>query len=258
MFAKAAAAIKQLPSEFKASALYMKFYAIGGVLFVAYLVIGFVLILFRHDARVQDVAEIIIPFVLISFTIGVVVEFVQRLSSVWHNLWFGFFVGFLTFIAYSMARMEANEFINTLTNIDPSKLPEAQNLLTSLLLLPSWIKLLLPILLVLLVIAMLVIPILAVRDKTTRSSWLAIVRLLGVMGVFVVFARADELYGHPLVEAGLRSAVVASEYHPRTICTNVFPGERVADVGDGFVSVFSTATDTFEPRRCERPQKAGS
>ena len=257
MFAKAATATKQLPSKFKALSLDMKFYSGGVALLLLLVLFSLLLTIFGYGTRIQSLAENVTPFMMGILASGVIVEVAQKLNSFRRNLWFSFLVAFLTFIAYSMARVDANEFINQLTSIDPGKLPEAQTLLTSLLLIPSWISILLFVLAVLLSVGMLVVSFQMARDKTGYHGFLWFIKFIGLLGVFAGVAQADELYKdrYTLVKELLKDAVVVAEYHPKTVCANVFPGERVADVGGGFVSVFSPAGGAFTTRSCKQPQE---
>ena len=250
--------INQLPSEFRALSLDRKFYAVGGALMAIYVASLVLLNMFSDDVHAQSRVDMVMPLIIGFLTTALVLELAQKISSLWTNLWFGFLVAFFTFIAYSMARVEANGFLNELVAIDPGKLSEAQTLLTSLLLVPSWIKVLLFVLALLLSVATLVVFFQMAMDKKSSDIFLGFARLMGALGLYMGLAWVDKLYEHPLVKDVLKNAVVVAEYHPKTICTNVFPGERVADVGGGFVSVFSTATGTFEPRPCEQPRESGS
>ncbi|EEF80708.1 hypothetical protein MDMS009_647 [Methylophaga thiooxydans DMS010] len=60
---------------------------------------------------------------------------------------------FLTFSSYSVAKIQADKFINELTSLDPATLPQAQLLLTSLALVPSWMVVLLIIVVVYMVLS---------------------------------------------------------------------------------------------------------
>jgi hypothetical protein len=244
--------ITGLRTQFEALSLDRKFYAAAGFIFACYFLSSIPLFIFAEPNLVQSIASVTAPLSLSLLTAAVLVESTRFLEKMWERRWFKLLVAFLTFVAFSLARAHADKFINTLTSLDPSVLPQAQILLTSLLLVPSWVSVLLVILLLLMIVTMIFIPGFAASGENELTSWLRIGRVLGLMGVFTLLAWIDSQYknDHSLVNSAMKEAVIYAEYHSKTPCRNVASDSLVADIGRGYISVFSRTSLDFHVENC--------
>ncbi|WP_036310908.1 hypothetical protein [Methylophaga thiooxydans] len=130
-----------------------KFYALAGTLLSIYLVITIPFTLFGQTNVTQSVAQIIGPVCIALLTCAFLIESARLICTLWEHKWFKVLFAFLTFSSYSVAKIQADKFINELTSLDPATLPQAQLLLTSLALVPSWMVVLLIIVVVYMVLS---------------------------------------------------------------------------------------------------------
>jgi len=244
--------VTELGRHFAGLSLDRKFYAAAGFVFACYFLSSIPLFIFGEPNLVQSVSSVTAPLSLFLLTVAVLIESTRFLEKMWERRWFKLLVAFLTFVAFSLARAHADKFINALTSLDPGVLPQAQILLTSLLLVPSWVSVLLVILLLLMIVTMVFIPGFAASGEDELTSWLRIGRVLGLMGVFTLLVWIDSQYKNDrsLVNSAMKEAVIYAEYHSKTPCQNVASDRLVADIGRGYISVFSRKTLEFHVEKC--------
>lgn len=245
--------IKSKVDVFRRARIDRKFYTAGGLVFFGYVACSVPLLATGHREYVDLLASAAAPVAFACFAIAVACELAEVLVACWESWWFKLLIAFLTFFSYEIAKIHADNLINDFTSIDPGKLPAAQTLLTSLYIIPSWIGVLVPSLLVFLILGMSAFPLLLTTDAGKWGDGIGLGRIVGVMALLAALLWLDHEFkdDESLANTAFKAAVIESEYHAKSECLNVKSGELSADLGRGYVSVFLPERVSFETRSCE-------
>lgn len=244
--------IRDFTRHFILLKLCSKFYALAGMLFCIYLVITIPFTLFGQTNVTESVAQIIGPVCIALLTCAFLIESARLIYTLWEHKWFKVLFAFLTFSSYSVAKIQADKFINELTSLDPATLPQAQILLTSFALVPSWMVVLLVIVVVYMMLSIIFFPVQTITNRDELLGLKRMGRIVGVLGVTALLTSALETYRDDasMINALMKEVVLLTEYHPQTHCKNITGDYLVADIGRGYASIFSRKSMEFTTLQC--------
>lgn len=229
-----------------------KFYALAGMLFSIYLVITIPFTLFGQTSVIKSIAQIIVPVCIALLTCAFLIESTRLICTLWEHKWFKVLFAFLTFSSYSVAKIQADRFINEFTSLDPATLPQAQILLTSFVLVPSWMVVLLVIVVVYMLLSIVFFPVQTITNRDELLGLKRMGRIVGVLGVIALLTSILETYRDDasMINTLMKEVVLLTEYHPQTHCKNITGGYLVAEIGRGYISIFSRKSMEFTTLKC--------
>jgi hypothetical protein len=163
----------------------------------------------------------------------------------WRNSPFKIAGGSLTL--YSKGRLKMGGL-----QLDPATLPQAQILLTSFALVPSWMVVLLVIVVVYMMLSIIFFPVQTITNRDELLGLKRMGRIVGVLGVTALLTSALETYRDDasMINALMKEVVLLTEYHPQTHCKNITGDYLVADIGRGYASIFSRKSMEFTTLQC--------
>lgn len=242
-----------ISSKFNGLPLHDKIYKIGAYVFVVYAVIVLTVSFFFDSQYISTIANIFAYLIATIFTFAVFAEYWDVLKPLFEKIWLRWIVGGIAYLVFRYSEGKAEDFINSFTGIDPSALPNAVSLLVALFLPYSWIVFISVILGVYLIVILLIAPVQIRKDEKTIGGWKFMGRLVGLLTIFILLSNLITLFDKEDSVSTLiaKETTLRTEYFNRSSCGGVNKDSLVADIGRGFISVYTPKTSKFEVKKCE-------
>lgn len=186
------------------------------------------------------------------FTLAATLEFWVPIKSLIEKTWFKWCIGVVSILVFKYSQVQSDNFINTLTGIDPSFLSFSSSVLTAIYLPYSWLIVVALILSLYMLIHWFFIPFERMSKKRQLDGWKYLARTLGVAVIFYLAGNLIDFFEDPksLVSTIAKYIVLGTEYFPKTHCQNVASHELSADIGNSYISIFDSNTNTFRTEAC--------
>ncbi|MNF39083.1 hypothetical protein D3C85_856960 [compost metagenome] len=197
-----------------------------------------------ESVAIQGVLTVAGVVWLIAFCI----EGYSLLSRVLGSKFFVVLLGLVSLVVVKVSYIWSGRYINKITGLDPSYLPDAHSTLALLFVPLSWIYLGSVLLMAFLMIGFLFSPVFINGENAVKNSARFIVTLVIVL---VGFSFADYLSEEGSAFGYIsKVAIAGSEYFPDESCSNFTDKEVVARLEGGEVSVFNPLDWTFRLDEC--------
>ncbi len=250
-----------LSSEFGGLAVHDKVYKFGAITFFIYLGIGVISILMFGQEGLNVVASIFTYGMTMIFAVAVSIEYSLLLKNLYTKSWFKWLLGVIAVLVYKYSDSCANDFINDFVEIDPGLLPTASSILAMLFLPYSWLLAVSSFLSIYILICWMFFPFEPQSGQRQLGQWKFLARFFGLFFVFIVIAKSAALFENKESFFSLFSkhVVLSTEYFKKSNCLNVSPGERVADIGNSYISIYNANSGKFRTELCrlESPDASG-
>lgn len=240
-------------SLFSGYSLHDKFYKAGLVSVFTYIGVCVVIMMVFGQEYIQSIIPIFIVIILSTCTIGVAVEAWFPIKLLFNKTWVRWVLGVTSILVYKYAECQSDDFINRFTGIDPSLLPFSSSVLAALYLPYSWLVVTSFIFSLYVIFHWFFIPFESSKGERALDGSKYLMRVLGVMVIFLAVNNAVRFFENPESIASLVAGkvVLNTEYFPRSHCENVQPNEISADIGRGYISIFNKSTNVFHTEKCK-------
>ncbi len=240
-------------SKFIGLSLHDKIYKLGAYAFGAYLAIAFAFGLFLGPNYINQIASIFFYFIATIFTCAVFVEYWFALKPVLEKTWVKWVGAGIAYLVFRYSEGKAEDFVNGFTGIDPSALSSAVSLLTALFLPYSWVVLIAAILGVYVIFIWFFAPVQISNDEKNLGGWKFLGRIIGLFTIFVILQQLITAFDKEDSIAVLiaKETTLRTEYFKEFSCKGIAKGSLVADIGRGYISVFTPNSMLFEVKKCE-------
>lgn len=247
--------INLIKASFRGYPLHEKFYLVSAYIIGAYMLACFVAVFIFRANLIDPLAKICAYLIAATCTVAVVVEYWNLLKTLYEKTWFKWVLGVTGVLAFKYSERHANAFINDFTGIDPGNLPAASSTLTTLFVLYSWLLAISSFLAVFMFLHWIFVGFEKPKGERQLKDWKYVARFVGLFVIFIITSMATRSFENrnSLTAAFARQVVLATEYFPRSHCTNVALPDRSASLSDGLISVYHPATNTFKVVKCELP-----
>ena len=244
-------------SEFGDLATHDKVYKAGSFVFLTYVVIGIFAILFFGQQSLNAIAEVFVFILAIIFATAVSIEYATLLKDLYSKRWFKWLLGILAVLVYKYSEAYANDFINDYVGIDPGLLSSASSVLATLFLPYSWLLAVYSLLSIYILIYWfffwLFVPFKSPSGKKQLGSWKYLARFFGLFFVFILIQRSTSMFENKdsIPVFFFKHIVLSTEYFQKSSCKNVSQGELVADIDNGYISIYNAKVGSFRTELCE-------
>ena len=240
-------------AQFEGLVLHDKVYKAGAFAFGLYMAVGLVFgIFFGHDS-ISKIANIFVYAIATIFSIAVFIEHWFAIKPLIEKTWVKWLGAGVAYLVYRYSESKAADFVNEFTKLDPDKLPDAISLLAALFLPYSWAVLVLSLLTVYIIVIWFIVPFHLKKDQQTIGEWKFIGRIVGVFAILVIFQQLVTAFDEKgsIIDLVSKEIVLRTEYYSSTVCKNVSEKAIVADIGRGYISVFSLEDRKFNVVKCQ-------
>lgn len=237
-------------SKFKALKPPEKLYKIGTLLAIPLILAPITL----KSIGLEQVTPIAISLIIYTsialWTLAFFMEAYPILKKLLDDKLFLIFFGGISFAIFKMSEISASHFVNKLTGLDPSAIPNASAALVAFFLPLTWLYAIAAITIIALVI-MLIFSVTSFFDSKGDGT-ISIGRISAAASVITLITIFGALYDDKssLLYITAKHIAISAEYFPNKQCSNISKDFYIAKIEADLVSAYIPKEDKFSKMKC--------